>query len=70
MNGCTAPEFKFTSNGKFTRNSSQFTLVDSITGESTLWTYSDNTLTIDDSRDFATRSVLVFTKDAVTQPRT
>ena len=67
-NGCTAPAVT-SYTGTYTRSNGSLTLVDPGTAQETMWTYSGDKLTVTDSKNFSPPAVLVFTKDAVTQPR-
>jgi hypothetical protein len=67
-NGCTSPEVT-SYRGTYTRSNGELRLLDPATGQASMWTYSGDKLTVTDSRNFSPPAVLVFTKDAVTQPR-
>lgn len=67
-NGCTGPEVNFGSTGTWTRTNSQFTLVDSSTGESKVWSYEADKLTVTDTKNFPSPGILIFAKDSVTRP--
>jgi len=67
-NGCATPAVT-SYTGRYSRSNGSLTLVDPATSQETMWTYSGDKLTVTDSKNFVPPAVLVFTKDAVTQPR-
>ena len=69
VNGCAVVEIIFASNGNWTRKNNQFALVNSESGQTTVWTYADNKLTLTDAKNFPAPGILVFEKDDVTKPR-